>query len=372
ATPLVDSIAKEVVSPYVVDKTMAKEKQSSLLNTTGLGSYPPLPIQETTSAGNALSKSSYANVTESVRAISDRFAYTAYGFFLGKRVAYLVVANYIEVLLKSNNNNPLTDIIKDGSNKVYATNSLLEQWWDSYPDNDDYDPYDDDMYNNHDLSEHLQSICDDLDITAVGVGVNVRIQQGFLDEGGGRSNHKKKEERNIYSMVLGTNGKHIKPHRSTRLNPCIVDVNVEVVSEGITMVSETHESYFIVETVEPSIVVNLGPQVLGDNLNQDDVDARTVNDVTIKMSLSMEYNVPDEADFNVRIPVIKVEEVNNRIRNPLYGYLIDKGLALLDVELYIRFPDEDEQDDVEDVGNLNNGSHQAANVVGNQECIVQH
>ncbi|GKA80486.1 hypothetical protein Tco_0787178, partial [Tanacetum coccineum] len=44
-------------------------------------------------------------------------------------------------------------------------NSLLEQWRDSYPDNDDYDPYDDDMYENHDMSEHLQSICDDLNIT---------------------------------------------------------------------------------------------------------------------------------------------------------------------------------------------------------------
>nr|GEU68368.1 hypothetical protein [Tanacetum cinerariifolium] len=39
---------------------------------------------------------------------------------------------------------------------------------DSYMDNDDYDPYDDDMYENHDLSEHLQSICDDLDITVRG------------------------------------------------------------------------------------------------------------------------------------------------------------------------------------------------------------
>nr|GEW65865.1 hypothetical protein [Tanacetum cinerariifolium] len=39
---------------------------------------------------------------------------------------------------------------------------------DSYPDNDDYDPYDDDMYENHDLSERLQSICDDLDITIRG------------------------------------------------------------------------------------------------------------------------------------------------------------------------------------------------------------
>ncbi|GKD69331.1 cytokinin dehydrogenase 3-like protein [Tanacetum coccineum] len=53
---------------------------------------------------------------------------------------------------------------KDESEKGYGTNSLLEQWRDSYPDNDDYDPYDDDMYENHDLSEHLQSICDDLDI----------------------------------------------------------------------------------------------------------------------------------------------------------------------------------------------------------------
>ncbi|GJW17569.1 hypothetical protein Tco_0025005 [Tanacetum coccineum] len=44
---------------------------------------------------------------------------------------------------------------KDGSDKGYGTNSLLEQWRDSYLDNDDYDPYDDDMYENHDLSEHL-------------------------------------------------------------------------------------------------------------------------------------------------------------------------------------------------------------------------
>ncbi|GJR00153.1 retrovirus-related pol polyprotein from transposon TNT 1-94 [Tanacetum coccineum] len=57
---------------------------------------------------------------------------------------------------------------KDESDKGYGTNSLLEQWRDSYPDNDNYDPYDDDMYENHDLSEHLQSIFDDLDITIYG------------------------------------------------------------------------------------------------------------------------------------------------------------------------------------------------------------
>ncbi|GKE40081.1 putative ribonuclease H-like domain-containing protein, partial [Tanacetum coccineum] len=77
-----------------------------------------------TPAGNTLGMSSYANVTgepsrknfnfctlftpsgnevdvvvpvEFIRAISERFANTAYDFFLGKRVAYPVVANYIRI-----------------------------------------------------------------------------------------------------------------------------------------------------------------------------------------------------------------------------------------------------------------------------------
>ncbi|GJS11031.1 hypothetical protein Tco_0698456 [Tanacetum coccineum] len=54
------------------------------------------------------------------------------------------------------------------SDKGYDTNSLLEQWRDSNPDNDDYDSYDADMYENHDMSDHLQSICNDLDITVRG------------------------------------------------------------------------------------------------------------------------------------------------------------------------------------------------------------
>nr|GEV82885.1 hypothetical protein [Tanacetum cinerariifolium] len=53
---------------------------------------------------------------------------------------------------------------KDRSDKFYGVNRLLEQWRDSYPDNDDYDTYDDDMCKNHDLFKHLRSICDDLDI----------------------------------------------------------------------------------------------------------------------------------------------------------------------------------------------------------------
>ncbi|GKC37548.1 hypothetical protein Tco_1049932, partial [Tanacetum coccineum] len=74
----------------------------------------------------------------------------------------------VEVVFDETANLRISTSDKDGSDKGYGTNSLLEEWRDSYPDNDDYDPYDDDMYENHDLSEHLQSICDDLDITVRG------------------------------------------------------------------------------------------------------------------------------------------------------------------------------------------------------------
>nr|GFA28158.1 hypothetical protein [Tanacetum cinerariifolium] len=71
----------------------------------------------------------------------------------------------VEVVFDETANLRISTSGKDESDKDYGTNSLLEQWRDSYPDNDDYDPYDDDMYENRDLSEHLQAICDDLDIT---------------------------------------------------------------------------------------------------------------------------------------------------------------------------------------------------------------
>nr|GFB82004.1 hypothetical protein [Tanacetum cinerariifolium] len=105
-----------------VEETVEKEKLCPVVNTFDLRSYQPLPTHETTSAGNAPSKSSYAKATgkpsgkkvnvhtsftpggngidvvvsvDSIRAISERFANTAYGFFLGKKVAYPIVANYV-------------------------------------------------------------------------------------------------------------------------------------------------------------------------------------------------------------------------------------------------------------------------------------
>ncbi|GKE30332.1 hypothetical protein Tco_1445716, partial [Tanacetum coccineum] len=116
------STVMEGVTPSMIDMTVEKKKLSSLEDTTVLGSFPPLPTQVTTFAGNAPGKSSYANITgkpsgkkinvhtlftpggngidvvvpvDSIRAISEQFANTAYGFSLGKKVAYLVVANYV-------------------------------------------------------------------------------------------------------------------------------------------------------------------------------------------------------------------------------------------------------------------------------------
>ncbi|GJW40842.1 nucleotide-diphospho-sugar transferase [Tanacetum coccineum] len=74
----------------------------------------------------------------------------------------------VEVVFDETANLRIPTSGNDRSDKGYGTNSLLEQWRDSYPDNDDYDPYDDDMYENHDLSENLRSICDDLDIMVRG------------------------------------------------------------------------------------------------------------------------------------------------------------------------------------------------------------
>nr|GEZ73336.1 hypothetical protein [Tanacetum cinerariifolium] len=52
----------------------------------------------------------------------------------------------VEVVFDETANLRISTSGKDGSEKGYDTSSLLEQWTDFYPDNDDYDLYDDDMY----------------------------------------------------------------------------------------------------------------------------------------------------------------------------------------------------------------------------------
>ncbi|GKC80452.1 hypothetical protein Tco_1131226 [Tanacetum coccineum] len=51
----------------------------------------------------------------------------------------------------------------------FGTQSLPKQWRNSYGDGDyNEDPYDDDMYECHDLSQEIQDICDNLDIRVRG------------------------------------------------------------------------------------------------------------------------------------------------------------------------------------------------------------
>ncbi|GJR12283.1 retrovirus-related pol polyprotein from transposon TNT 1-94 [Tanacetum coccineum] len=116
----------EGVTPSVVDMMVEKEKISSLDDTIIPESFPTFTMSDTTTVGNAPGKSTYANITgkpsrkkvnvrtlftprgnridvvvpvDSIRAFSERFANTAYGFFLGKKVAYPVVANYNNSLI---------------------------------------------------------------------------------------------------------------------------------------------------------------------------------------------------------------------------------------------------------------------------------
>nr|GEV45787.1 hypothetical protein [Tanacetum cinerariifolium] len=121
-TNSVKGVHNNIHDKNAVDETVMTKRQSPLMDTTGFGSYPPLPTQGTTPVGNTPGKSSYDNVigesskkavnirtllttegsgidvvvpVESIRAISERFVNTANGFFLGKRMAYPVVANYV-------------------------------------------------------------------------------------------------------------------------------------------------------------------------------------------------------------------------------------------------------------------------------------
>ncbi|GJR73858.1 hypothetical protein Tco_0086223 [Tanacetum coccineum] len=98
----VASAVQEGVTPSVVDMTIDMGKQNSLDDTTILESFPPLSTPVTTTAVNVRTLFTPGGngidvvvLVDSIRAISERFDNTAYGFFLGKKVAYPVVANYV-------------------------------------------------------------------------------------------------------------------------------------------------------------------------------------------------------------------------------------------------------------------------------------
>ncbi|GJS54484.1 zinc knuckle CX2CX4HX4C containing protein [Tanacetum coccineum] len=91
------------------------------------------------------------------------------------------------------------------------------------------------------------------------------MQRSFLDLGGGGSNHKKKEDRNIDGKVRGSNG----VVRGSGLNPSIVDVNVEVVSK------DAHHRNTVVVSAQDST-----KRAMWDTLNQEEGsnDVNTASD----------------------------------------------------------------------------------------------
>ncbi|GJT31719.1 RNA-directed DNA polymerase, eukaryota, reverse transcriptase zinc-binding domain protein [Tanacetum coccineum] len=70
-----------------------------------------------------------------------------------------------QAILVNEAGNPLKKVEFSG----FGTQSLLEQWKDSYGNGDyDDDPYDDDMYECQDLPQEIQAICDNLNIRVRG------------------------------------------------------------------------------------------------------------------------------------------------------------------------------------------------------------
>ncbi|GJU95887.1 reverse transcriptase domain-containing protein [Tanacetum coccineum] len=62
----------------------------------------------------------------------------------------------------------------------YGTNSLLEQWMETYENADyDYDPYDDDIYKGQEIPDNIQSICDNLEIKVMFENGGKRGYEGF-------------------------------------------------------------------------------------------------------------------------------------------------------------------------------------------------
>nr|GEU35796.1 hypothetical protein [Tanacetum cinerariifolium] len=160
----------EGVTPSMTDMILEKDKLSSLEDTTVLGYFSPLSMPVTTLAGNALDnahgKSLYANITgkpsgkkvnvhnffkpgcngidvivlvDSIRAASDNDGN------LLVPMGIVECDSEVDVVFDETSNLRISTSGKDRSDKGYGKNSLLEQCRDSYPDNDDYDPYDDDF-----------------------------------------------------------------------------------------------------------------------------------------------------------------------------------------------------------------------------------
>ncbi|GJY69258.1 putative nucleotidyltransferase, ribonuclease H [Tanacetum coccineum] len=70
--------------------------------------------------------------------------------------------------------------LNSGSKSRYDTKSLLERWRETKVGYE-YDPYDDDLYDGHDVSENLHAICDDWDIKGLHLLSNDTAMRWWTD-----------------------------------------------------------------------------------------------------------------------------------------------------------------------------------------------
>ncbi|GJV65609.1 hypothetical protein Tco_1476437 [Tanacetum coccineum] len=92
--------------------------------------------------------------------------YLPLGYFGSVTPKYKAVLPKVVSMVNANSDSEVEDVfdehtnfmastgLKCGSDSGYGTNSLLEQWMKTNQD-DDYDPYNDDMYDSHDMSRTL-------------------------------------------------------------------------------------------------------------------------------------------------------------------------------------------------------------------------
>nr|GEW18173.1 hypothetical protein [Tanacetum cinerariifolium] len=135
------STVMEGVTPSMIDMTVEKDKLSSLEDTTVLGSFPPLPTLVTTSAGNALGKSSYANIIgkTSEKKVNARTLFTPVGNIIdvGRRwhtLLLLTMSSYARVMVELRADVELNDNIVVAMPKItieghYTCNVHVEYEW---------------------------------------------------------------------------------------------------------------------------------------------------------------------------------------------------------------------------------------------------
>ncbi|GJT82270.1 hypothetical protein Tco_1056612 [Tanacetum coccineum] len=125
-----DVAAKDGVPPFVTDETAVKEKQSSLVDTTVemdklsslddttvLGSFPPLSTPVTTTAGNAPSKSSYANVTGKLN-----------GKKLNIRTLFTPGGNGIDIVVSVESIRTINVVLENGPWFIWNNPLNLKKW----------------------------------------------------------------------------------------------------------------------------------------------------------------------------------------------------------------------------------------------------